>query len=49
MGAEDVPEALVATFGDEVQVDLAERRQPAVGVVDDVDALPVANGEPVVR
>ena len=49
MGAEYVPEALVAALGDEVQVDLAERRQPAVGVVDDVDALAVAHREPVVR
>ena len=31
---QDLPEVLVATLADQVQVDVAERRQPAVGVVD---------------
>ena len=48
MGAEHVPETFVAALADEVQVDLAERRHPAVGVVDDVDPLAVAHREPVV-
>ena len=47
--AEHVPQPLVAALADQVQVDLAERGQPAVRVVDDVDALAVAHGEPVVR
>ena len=49
VGAQDVPQALVAALADQVQVDLAERRQPAVGVIDDVDAVAVAHREPVVR
>jgi hypothetical protein len=49
VGAQDVPEPLVAALADQVQVDLAERGQPAVRVVDDVDALAVAHGQPVVR
>ncbi len=38
--AEHVPQLLVPALVDQVQVDLAERRQEAVGVVDDVLARP---------
>jgi hypothetical protein len=48
VGAEHVPQPLVATLPDQVQVDLTEGGQPAVRVVHDVDALAVADGEPVV-
>ena len=48
MRAEHVPQPFVTSLADQVQVDLAERRQPAVRVVDDVDALAVAHREPVV-
>ena len=48
MGAQGVPQALVATLADQVQVDLAERRQPAVRVVDGVRVLAVADQQAVV-
>ena len=48
VGAQHVPEPLVAALADQVQVHLAQRGQPAVGVVDDVDPVGVAHGEPVV-
>jgi hypothetical protein len=48
MGAEHVPQPLVAALADQVQVDLTEGGQPAVRVVDDVDALAVAHRKAVV-
>ncbi len=51
MGAEDVPQPFVATLGEQVQVDLAERRQEAIGVGDGVRRFAVASVahfEPVV-
>jgi hypothetical protein len=38
----------VAALADQMEVNLAERRQPAVGIVDEVDALAVAHREPVI-
>jgi hypothetical protein len=46
--AEHVPEPLVAALADEVEVHLAQRREPAVRVVDDVDAVAVADPDAVV-
>ena len=49
VGAEDVPEVLVPALADQVQVDVAEGGQPAVGVVDLVDrAGAVVDPHPVV-
>jgi len=49
MCAQDVPELFVATLADEVQVDLTQRRQEAVGVVVNVnDPVVVCNPDPVV-
>ena len=36
MGAEDLPESLVAAFGEQMQVDFAQGGQEAVGVGDGV-------------
>ena len=44
-----VPQPLVPTLADQVQVHVAQGGQPAVRVVDGVDPLAVAHGEPVVR
>ena len=53
MGTQDLPQPLVAAFGEKVQVDLAEGRQEPVGVGDGVHVLPVRSGigdlEPVVH
>jgi len=50
MGAQNVPELFVAAFVNEVQVDLAQRRQETVGVVDDVlNPVVVGEADPVVR
>jgi hypothetical protein len=38
--AEDRPQLLVPALADEVQVDLAERGQEPVGLVDDVSPAP---------
>ena len=48
MGAQGVPQPLVAALADQVQVDLAEGGQPAVRVVHDVDVVAVAHVEAVV-
>jgi hypothetical protein len=47
--AEPLPEVLVAALAEQVQVDLAERRQVAVGVVVRVGVSAVGHLEPVVR
>ena len=47
--AEHLPEVLVPALADQVQVDLAERRQPAVRVVDGEAVVAVGDLEPVVR
>ena len=48
--AQDVPELLVAALSDEVQIDLAQRRQETVGVVLNVlDTVVIGNADPVVR
>ena len=39
VGAEDAPQVLVPALADQVQVHLAEGRQPAVGIVDGVGVL----------
>ena len=48
MRAENVPQLLVPAFADEVEVHLAEGRQPAVGIVDLVGLIAVRDLEPVV-
>jgi hypothetical protein len=48
MGAEHFPEVLVSALGEEVQIDLAERRQPAVRVVAEIRAGAVGGLDPVV-
>ena len=48
-GAEDLPQVLVPSLVDQVQVDLAERRQEPVRVVQDDRAGVVADLDPVVR
>ena len=49
MCTEDVPEVLVAPLADQVQVDVAERGQPPVRVVDEVVVVSVGDVETVVR
>jgi len=50
MGAEDVPQLFVAALADEVQVDLTQCRQEAVGVVKEVfDPVAVRDPDPLVR
>ena len=48
VGAEDVPELLVAALVDQVQVDLAQRGQEPVGVVEDGRLAAVGDRDPVV-
>ena len=48
VGAQGVPQPLVAALADQVQVDLAERGQPAVRVVHRVDVVAVADLQAVV-
>ena len=48
MGAEHVPQPFVSALADQMQIDLAERRQEAVRVVDDETRVAVGDLEPVV-
>ena len=48
VGAQDVPELLVAALVDQVQVDLAQRGQEPVRVVEDDRLATVLGGDPVV-
>ena len=48
MRAEDIPQLLVPAFADEMEVHLAQGRQPAVGIVDGVCLIAVGDLEAVV-
>ena len=48
VGTEDGPERLVASLGDEVQIDVAERGQESIRVVDDLSVAAVDDLEPIV-
>jgi hypothetical protein len=48
VGPENLPELLVAPFGDEVEVDVADARQEPVRVVGEVDLAAVCHPQPVV-
>ena len=48
MRTEHLPKVLVTSFGDQMDVDIAERGQPAVRVVDEVRLRAVLDDQPIV-
>jgi hypothetical protein len=46
--AEHIPQPFVATLPDQVQIDLAQRGQPAVRVITDLAVVAVTHPQPVV-